>query len=70
MVAGRSVLEHVNRAIDALPPAQRAVLILRGQEGLEADEVCAMLGLTQSTMRVLLHRARLAVRAALDQIMA
>lgn len=66
IIEGRSVLAHVGAAIEALPPAQRAVLVLRGQQGLEAAEVCAMLGISEGNMRVLLHRARLAVRAHLD----
>lgn len=68
VVEGRSVLEHVNAAIEALPSAQRAVLILRGQQGLDAAEVCAVLDISEGNMRVLLHRARLAVRAALDRL--
>lgn len=70
IVAGRSMLEHVNAAIDALPSAQRAVLILRAQQGLEAAEVCATLTISEANMRVLLHRARLAVRAHLDKVLA
>lgn len=66
IIAGRSVLHHVTAAIETLPPAQRSVLVLRGQQGLEADEVCAILGITEGNMRVLLHRARLTVRAAVD----
>ena len=66
IIEGRSVLAHVSAAIEALPPAQRAVLVMRGQQGLEAAEVCAMLGISEGNMRVLLHRARLAVRAHLD----
>jgi RNA polymerase sigma-70 factor (ECF subfamily) len=66
IVAGRRLLDHVIEAIDALPPAQRAVLVLRGQQGLEAAEVCAILGLSEGNMRVLLHRARLSLRATLD----
>lgn len=68
VVAGRKVLEHVNGAIETLPSAQRAVLILRGQQGLDTAEVCAILEITEGNMRVLLHRARLAVRAALDRL--
>jgi RNA polymerase sigma-70 factor (ECF subfamily) len=70
IVAGRSLLDHVTRIIDDLPPAQRAVLTLRGQNGLEAAEVCAMLEISEGNMRVLLHRARLAVRTALDTLLA
>ncbi|WP_212591666.1 RNA polymerase sigma factor [Antarctobacter heliothermus] len=69
ILAGRSVMEHVNAAIDALPPGQRSVIILRAQQGLDAEEVCAILGISEGNMRVLLHRARLGVRAALDGLM-
>lgn len=69
ILAGRSAMEHVNAAIEALPPGQRSVIILRAQEGLDAEEVCAILGITEGNMRVLLHRARLGVRAALDEMM-
>jgi len=62
-------MEHVNTAIEALPSGQRAVIILRAQHGLAAQEVCGLLGITESNMRVLLHRARLGVRAALDDLM-
>ncbi|MCC8934035.1 MULTISPECIES: RNA polymerase sigma factor [Rhizobiaceae] len=67
-VEGRSVLHHVAAAIEMLPPAQRAVMILRGQQELDPAEVCALLGISEGNMRVLLHRARLAVRNALDAV--
>ncbi|TDE35051.1 RNA polymerase sigma factor [Antarcticimicrobium sediminis] len=69
ILAGRSVMAHVNAAIEALPPGQRSVIILRAQQGLDADDVCAILGISEGNMRVLLHRARLAVRTALDGLM-
>lgn len=69
ILAGRNVMEHVNAAIEALPPGQRSVLVLRGQQGLEPAEVCAILAITEVNMRVLLHRARLSIRAALDGLM-
>ena len=69
ILAERSVLEHVNTAIEALPPGQRSVTILRAQQGLHAEEVCAILGISEGNMRVLLHRARLGVRTALDELM-
>lgn len=67
-IEGRSVLQHVEAVIETLPPAQRAVLILRGQQELDASEVCALLNISEGNMRVLLHRARLTVRNALDQL--
>lgn len=67
-IEGRSALQHVEAVIETLPPAQRAVLILRGQQELDASEVCALLDISEGNMRVLLHRARLTVRNALDQL--
>ena len=56
----------VERAIDALPPAQRAVIRLRDVAGTSGAEACAALGLTDANQRVLLHRARAKVRLALE----
>jgi RNA polymerase sigma-70 factor, ECF subfamily len=57
----------IRRAIERLPPSQRAVLELRDIDGLSADEVCNALDLTETNGRVLLHRARAKVRAALEE---
>jgi RNA polymerase sigma-70 factor, ECF subfamily len=56
----------VQRAIAALPVAQREVITLRDIEGRSSVEVCETLGLTETNQRVLLHRARSRVRAALE----
>ena len=60
-------LAVVERAIEALPPAQRAVISLRDVEGWSAEEVCNALTLSGTNQRVLLHRARSAVRKALEE---
>lgn len=67
-IEGRSVLQHVEEIIETLPSAQRAVLILRGQQNLDPAEVCALLEISEGNMRVLLHRARVTVRNALDRL--
>jgi RNA polymerase sigma-70 factor, ECF subfamily len=56
----------VSRAIAALPLAQREVITLRDMEGWSAADVCNALGVTETNQRVLLHRARSKVRAALE----
>jgi RNA polymerase sigma-70 factor (ECF subfamily) len=58
---------EVERAVELLPPAQRAVIVLRDVEGMTAAETCELLGLTEGNQRVLLHRARSRVRRALER---
>ena len=57
--------EHINRAIQALPATLRAVLTMRDVEGFSSEEVCNVLGIRETHQRVLLHRARSKIRAAL-----
>jgi RNA polymerase sigma-70 factor (ECF subfamily) len=60
----------VRTAIDALPDQQRAVISLRDVEGWSSAEVRDALELSEVNQRVLLHRARGAVRKALDTYLA
>ena len=60
----------VDRAIEQLPPAQRAVISLRDVEGWSAEETRNALELTETNQRVLLHRARSKVRQALEDYFA
>jgi RNA polymerase sigma-70 factor (ECF subfamily) len=68
LLAGET-LEVVERAIDKLPPAQRAVITMRDVQGFTSEEVCNALDLTETNQRVLLHRARAKVRSALEEYM-
>jgi RNA polymerase sigma-70 factor (ECF subfamily) len=54
-------------AIADLPPRQRDVIALRDISGWSAAETCNALGLSETNQRVLLHRARSKVRAALER---
>lgn len=58
--------ELVAKTIAALPPTQRAVIVLRDVEGWDAPGVCDLLGLSEANQRVLLHRARARVRGDLE----
>jgi RNA polymerase sigma-70 factor (ECF subfamily) len=49
-----------------LPDAQREVIMLRDVEGWTSQEVCEALGISSVNQRVLLHRARAAVRRTLE----
>src|SRR3954447_2237349 len=55
------------RAIRGLPPRQREVITMRDLLGWDSAEVCNALDLTETNQRVLLHRARSKVRAALEE---
>lgn len=61
----KEVQSQVRAAIAALPRQQQTVIALRDLEGYSADEVCEVLRLSAANQRVLLHRARSAVKAQL-----
>lgn len=60
------ILALVEAAVAELPARQRSVMLLRDFEHLDGAEVCELMGLSPGNQRVLLHRARTAVRAALE----
>jgi RNA polymerase sigma-70 factor (ECF subfamily) len=62
-------MQVIERAIERLAPAQRAVITLRDLQGLSSEEVRNALDLTETNQRVLLHRARAKVRGALEEYM-
>ena len=62
----REVLSTICRAIERLPPWQRAVLTMRDVAGCNGPETCSALHLTEVNQRVLLHRARRKVRSAVE----
>jgi RNA polymerase sigma-70 factor, ECF subfamily len=64
----RQLLAGVAAALDALPPAQRAVVLLRDVEGLDSPAICRALEISEANLRVLLHRARLKLRDAADRL--
>lgn len=65
--AQRQFLALVDACCDELPPMQARVFRMREGLGLDADEICAELGITPSNLWVLLHRARLKLHAKLQQ---
>ena len=57
---------RLEQAIRELPPDYRAPLVLRDVEGLSTAEAAAVMELGEAAFKSRLHRARLAVRAAID----
>ena len=69
LIAG-DMRERIEAAVEDLHGTLRTVFVLRDIEGWTSGEVCHALGLTASNQRVLLHRGRLKVRAALESYLA
>ena len=57
---------HLKKIIAGLPRSQREVITFRDIEEWTSEEVCNVLGITETNQRVLLHRARSKVRAGLE----
>ena len=55
----------LERAIAALPPKARRVLVLRDVEGYKYDEIAEMTGVSLGTVKAQIHRARGLVKEAL-----
>jgi RNA polymerase sigma factor (sigma-70 family) len=66
-VERREVRSRIDHAVGALPQRQRIVITLRDIEGYRSEEVCAILEISAANQRVLLHRARAAVRGQLEE---
>ena len=67
VVEDRETLRAAMRAIAELPSAQQSVIRMRDVEGYSSEEVCSALDVSEGNQRVLLHRARSKVRAALEE---
>ena len=53
--------------LDGLPPRQSRVLMMREFVELEPEEICRAVGISTSNLHVTLHRARLKLRACLEE---
>ncbi len=66
-VLSREVRQAIEAALADLPARQRVVITLRDVEGYSSEEVCTILEISAANQRVLLHRARAAVRGRLEE---
>ena len=66
-LARRQVREFLEKAVDDLPDAFRAVFILRDIEEMSIEETAGHLSLKPETVKTRLHRARRLMRAAVEK---
>jgi len=57
----------ITETLENLPEKQRLVITLHDLEGFEFNEICNILDVSPSNVRVLLHRARLTIRKVIDE---
>jgi len=62
----RLEMERIVDSVAALPPEQRAVLVLRDIQGLSGAATAQALGLNRAAMKSRLHRGREALRSELQ----
>ncbi len=62
----QGLAERIQSALHELPERQREVVMLRDVDGLSGQEVCEVLQISEANQRVLLHRGRSRLRAALE----
>jgi RNA polymerase sigma-70 factor (ECF subfamily) len=67
LLASKQAFAALNKAVDELPRGLREVLVLKDVEGLESEEICARLKITETNLYVRLHRARERVRTAVEK---
>jgi RNA polymerase sigma-70 factor (ECF subfamily) len=58
--------DQIKESLEALPSRQREVVMLRDIDGLSGQEVSEALDISEANQRVLLHRGRSRLRAALE----
>lgn len=62
IAAGRLDLAATLDALQQMPEAERAALLMAGVEGLPQDQIAAALGCSVAAVKVRIHRARLRLR--------
>lgn len=70
MLLGQELQGVLEKALQELSVSLRSVFVLRDIEGLSTAEAAQALGLTETNVKVRLHRARLALREKLSRYIA
>jgi RNA polymerase sigma-70 factor (ECF subfamily) len=65
IVLNKELRSKLEAAVLALPKPYRLVMILRDMEQLDTREVAEVMGISEETAKMRLHRARVSLRNAL-----
>lgn len=69
LLASQQAVVCIQQAIAGLPAPLKEALILRDVHGVETDEVCNKLNISQANLYVRLHRARERVRMVVETVL-
>ena len=64
----RELKEMLDRALDTLPPVQKAVVLLRDYEGYSYEEIGEISGLSDAQVKTYIFRARVALRKYIGEL--
>ncbi len=67
ILANDQLQEIIEHSFQQLPAQQRAALTLYDMEGIEMKEICNILDVSASNVRVLLHRARTTLHHTIEK---
>ena len=69
LVGQKELFTKLDDAIRKLPPPYGQVVYLKDIEDLKVAEICNILGLSETNVRVILHRARLKLKLVFDKLL-
>ncbi|MDC9724883.1 MAG: sigma-70 family RNA polymerase sigma factor [Gammaproteobacteria bacterium] len=67
LLANEQLQSIIEETFQKLPAHQRAVLTMYDMEGIKMDEICNILDISASNVRVLLHRARTTLHHSIEK---
>jgi len=67
LLSSQQLGDCLDKTVDALPNQQRAALEMFEQQDIPSKEICNILEVSESNLRVLLHRARSHVRNMIER---
>lgn len=68
LLASEDLREAIYKTIDSLPALQQSLISMRDMDGMEMNEICKILDISESNSRVLLHRARTKIWQAIEKL--
>ena len=66
MLENEQLRQCIEKTIELLPAVQKSVFLLRDIEQQSLDDICNILDISNSNVRVLLHRARVKLMQTID----